>query len=297
MTALLISLATLGLGAPPENPVFRQLVDTGVPVGGDRFVKIAPPTMPDGLDADAQHELIRRIAGPTRQIDTLMRNSIVAPFVLKIGRADAEDGPTPTRTVDVWFVAYGNLDQFVSEDFLDRMVKEAESDQKSKLPLTKGLLSDKQMQQRNLAVVDADDRHQRYCYSTFALFDRVLISATRQIVVTRQEDSVLLASIVDPRFIEDAEYPNRWRSIAWNEYGKHTLGPSHDYVSAGFYAKVTRLEEPAGALLIEHHHVFAEPEGWFHGKNLLRSKLPLVVQDTVRKLRRKLREKKEAASE
>ena len=292
MTALLISLATLGLGAPPENPIFRQLLDTGVPVGDDRFVKIAAPTMADGLDAAAQRELIKRIAGPTRQIDRLMRNSIVAPFVLEIGRADTKDGQTPTRTVDVWFVAYGGLDQFASEEFLDRMVKEAESDQKSKLPLTRGLLSDKEMQQRNLAVADTDDRRQRYCYSTFALFDRVLISATRQVVVTRQKDSVLLASIVDPRFTDDADYPNRWRSIAWDEYGKHTLGPADSYVSAGFYAKVTRLKEPAGALLIEHHHVFAEPQGWFHGKNLLRSKLPLVVQDAVRKLRRKLREKK-----
>ena len=32
--------------------------------------------------------------------------------------------------------------------------------------------------------------------------------------------------------------------------------------------------------------VFAEPTGWFEGANLLRSKLPLVVQNNVRNMRR-----------
>ena len=40
---------------------------------------------------------------------------------------------------------------------------------------------------------------------------------------------------------------------------------------------------------VECHIVFAEPEAWFGGKNLLRSKLPLAVQDEdVRSSRRKL---------
>jgi hypothetical protein len=41
-------------------------------------------------------------------------------------------------------------------------------------------------------------------------------------------------------------------------------------------------------LLIEVHMVFAEPKGWFEGRNLLRSKLPPVMQDSVRKFRRQL---------
>jgi hypothetical protein len=33
---------------------------------------------------------------------------------------------------------------------------------------------------------------------------------------------------------------------------------------------------------------FIEPREWFHGTNLLRSKLPIVAQDIVRKFRRNL---------
>jgi hypothetical protein len=50
--------------------------------------------------------------------------------------------------------------------------------------------------------------------------------------------------------------------------------------------KVTRLAEPVGALFVEQHVVFAEPAGWFDGANLLRPKLPLVIQGKVRAMRR-----------
>ena len=43
-------------------------------------------------------------------------------------------------------------------------------------------------------------------------------------------------------------------------------------------------------MFIEYHVAFIEPEGWFHGTNLLRSKLPIVAQEMVRKFRRNLGE-------
>ena len=290
MTAILVSLAAVGLGASPQNPVLLQLLQEGIPTEADALVKISAPTMTDGLDAAAQGELIARVAGPKRRVADLLRNSVVAPFVLQIGQAPTPEGQTRVRTVDVWFVAYGRLEQFTSEEFLEKLAEISGSDEKSRLPVTKGLLTDQEMRRLNLSWKDTQNHKERYCYSTFALFERVLISATRRVVVTRHPDSVVIAAIVDPRFSHDSDYPNRWRSLKRDELGKYTLGPPQPYVSAGFYAKVTKLEQPPGALFIEHHHVFSEPQGWFQGRNLLRSKLPLVIQDGVRKLRRKLRQ-------
>jgi hypothetical protein len=59
----------------------------------------------------------------------------------------------------------------------------------------------------------------------------------------------------------------------------------------GSYAKATSLKEPAGAILLEYHMVYDEPQGWFNGANVIRTKLPVIVQDSVKKLRRKLAEK------
>ena len=80
----------------------------------------------------------------------------------------------------------------------------------------------------------------------------------------------------------------RREAIERDQLGKTKLGPPTPYAGLGGYIKVTGLHEPAGALLVECHAVFDEPQGWFDGKNLLRSKLPLVVQENVRTFRRKL---------
>jgi hypothetical protein len=72
-----------------------------------------------------------------------------------------------------------------------------------------------------------------------------------------------------------------------DEAGKQKLGQPHPYHAAGGYLKATRLHEPAGAVLVEYHLTFDEPAGWFSGANLLRSKLPIVSQDGVRKFRRR----------
>jgi hypothetical protein len=51
------------------------------------------------------------------------------------------------------------------------------------------------------------------------------------------------------------------------------------------YVKITKLQEPRGALFIEQHVIYQEPAGWFGAPNYLRAKLPPAVQDNVRKMR------------
>jgi hypothetical protein len=41
-------------------------------------------------------------------------------------------------------------------------------------------------------------------------------------------------------------------------------------------------------VFVEYHLVFDELPEWFNGANLLRSKLPIVCQDGVRKFRRRV---------
>ena len=96
---------------------------------------------------------------------------------------------------------------------------------------------------------------------------------------------MLVAGEIDPRFQGDPEFPNQWQSII-KEGGTTKLGPAMPWSGAAFYLKITKLAEPAGALFIEQHVIFAEPMGWFNGANLLRSKLPLAVQINVRSMRK-----------
>ena len=58
------------------------------------------------------------------------------------------------------------------------------------------------------------------------------------------------------------------------------------------YAKISRTELKPRAILVEMHMAFVEPDGWFQGAPILRSKFSVVAQDQVRSLRRELAKKK-----
>jgi len=73
-----------------------------------------------------------------------------------------------------------------------------------------------------------------------------------------------------------------------DEKAEIKLGPAHPFSHAGGYAKITRLKEPADAVFVEFHLAYEEAYGWFDGANLVKQKVPLMVQEKVRTFRRKL---------
>ena len=98
----------------------------------------------------------------------------------------------------------------------------------------------------------------------------------------------MAAGSVDPRFDKDPEYPNQWRPLLRDAQAEIKPGPAHPFSHAGGYAKITRLHEPEGAVFIECHLVYEEDYGWFDGANLVKQKVPVMVQEQVRTFRRKL---------
>jgi len=290
MSLLAVPLFIAALAATPENPIYTQLIEKGLPAreGSEASLKFPQPTMPDGLDAAAQRRVIDQIARPNRRVEDLLRDSIVAPFVLKIEDLPAAEGQDPVRRMDTWYLAYGDLDRFLDEDFFESLV-DMTRERKGRIPSTKTTLAEDALRARGIEVPEQKDREERFLHASSPLFERVLVSATRHVVVTRGDDSVTVAAAIDPRFTGDAQYPNSWRSIEKDRRGTPTFGPVHPYGASGTYIKVTRLHEPTGALFVEHHQIFAEPYGWFEGKGLLRSKLPMAVQENVRRLRRELK--------
>jgi hypothetical protein len=216
----------------------------------------------------------------------LLRESVVAPFVLDIEKEEVPGHDSPARRIDLWFIAYGSLESLKDEAFLKDMAQVAESSGSNQVPSESVFLDPEDLGKRELFV---RDDLEKYFHTSFGLFDRVQISATRRAMITLTDESILVAAKLDPRFLDDEQMPNRWRQVSRDELGQLEYGPSQPYTGAGFYIKVTQLPEPAGALFVEYHQVFDEPTGWFSGANLLRSKLPLIVQDSVRKFRRKLK--------
>jgi hypothetical protein len=120
------------------------------------------------------------------------------------------------------------------------------------------------------------------------LFERVQVSATRFSMLTRGKNSVLAAGKIDPRFDKDVDYPNEWRQLVRDAQANIKPGRAHPFTHAGGYAKITRLKDTADAVFIEFHLIYEEPYGWFDGINLVRQKIPVMVQEKIRTFRRKL---------
>jgi hypothetical protein len=270
------------------NPIYDALVGPGVKLSPQETLQLPKPVFEDGLAPAQQRQVIESLLAQRYDWDTFTRKSIVSPFVLKISEGAAESGPI-VRRVDIYLVAFGSFDLLKSEDYLTKQLNLAAHNDQSETNGQAKMLTVDDLRKRNIAAgTKAGDP--RWVAVTSTLLGKVKISLTTQNIKTEGKDSILIASVADPRFANDAEYPNSWRPLTVDDAGKRQTGPPESYVGLGSYAKATRLAEPVGAIFMEYHVAFVEPQGWFHGTNLLRSKLPIVAQEMVRKFRRNLGE-------
>ncbi len=286
--ALLSAVLSVSPASSSENSVFKELVERGVKTSDGTAFKLPPPILADGLDAARQKAALQKVADVRSPVEELVKKSYYAPVVVKVRTVKSSEGEGPAvRTVDVWFVAHGGWDILTSKDFLESALK-TKDEGKNRVVLKSGILTDREMAARKLSATTKDGYEERFVYTTFWLFERVELSVTRFSALTRGKDFVLAAARLDPRFAEDPDYPNRWQPLLRDERAEIELGPAQPFTAAGGYAKITRLVEPAEAVLVECHLVYEEAYGWFDGANLVRQKAPPMVQEKVKTFRRKL---------
>jgi hypothetical protein len=285
LLSLLLTLAAAS-HCMAENRLYDSLVIQGVTISPQETIKLPKPVLVDGLDATAQRKAIETLMEGRHDWEAFSRKAVVSPFLLRIADNDTAAGEVGRR-VDLYFVAYGSLEKLTSDNYLTKQLNMAAADNNEKDGARAKLVSNEELAKRGLPA-PRQSNDPRWVAVESTLLDKVRISATTQNMKSQSDDSVVIASILDSQFDNDAEYPNSWRSISIDDAGLQQIGSPQSYAGLGSYVKATRLAEPAGALFIEYHVVFAEPQGWFHGANLLRSKLPIVAQDMVRKFRRNM---------
>ncbi len=288
-TLLLVILSTASTIAA-ENPIYNELVEKGVEMSNGELVALPPPIVPDGLDAAGQQAAMKKATDARTTLKDLLKKTPYAPVMVKVRSAQVDpskdDGPM-VRKIDLWFVTYGDWDVMTSKDFLESTLQ-SKDEEANRVVLRAGELTKAELDSRQLTAITTPELEERFLYSTFRMFDRVQVGATRFSALTRDENSILAAGRLDPRFLDDPEYPNEWRPLLRNPQAEIEPGPAHPFAHAGGYAKITRLIEPAGAVWIECHIVFEEPYGWFDGVNLIRQKIPVMVNEKIKVFRRKL---------
>lgn len=272
---------------PVQADLLADLIEQGVKLPSGTAVELPAPIMADGMTAAEQQEALR-VAADKYPLDRFTRDAIVSPFVLEVNSLDDEAGERRGQRVDFYFVAYGKLAAFEEEGLFDELAGAAESESSSQETLKARALTSDELKQRGLTLDATPEVDPNYVMLDVSILDRVQLGGVAFTERAKQPGSVVAALRLDERFAADKEFPNRWQPLLRDAAGRLSLGEAQPYSGLGGYIKVTELTEPAGALFIECHVAFDEPQAWFDGKNLLRSKLPLVVQDNVRSLRRKL---------
>lgn len=275
LAAVLIAPAQPPAKHDDANPLYKSLTAKGLAVGGDTH-KFPAPTMPDGLTAADQTKVVKKLIDGDYDYENFTRDSVVGPNKTTIRDLTVGDKKTTARAVDVWFVVHGDFKLLNDDKFLDKMVGSNKG-----AGGAGGELKAPDLMKRNIAVPKGGN--EGYGFVEFDFLDKVRLKATGHAFWSRGAESVVAAAEIDPRFAKDAQFPNEWRAITKD--GGVKLGDPNVWAGAAMYLKITKLQEPAGALFVEQHVIFDEPAGWFGGENLLRSKLPIAVQKSVRDMR------------
>jgi hypothetical protein len=266
-----------------QNAVYSQVRDQGIQAGG-QAIHLPAPHLLDGQNADAQRAALREVAGSDRAVDDLLRKSITAPYIIKVHDVKASDATI--RAADVWFVVYADLKQI---DFAREAARtDGKEVEVANMWFQTRLLKPAEIRAagREPSAVAAG-QNSWYSHVHARLLDRIDFEVTNHVAASQSADSIVVASRTDPAFANAGQLRSAWKPLS-RAGGSKTEGSSQPYAGGISYAKVTRAVFKPGALLIEMHMAFVEPDGWFRGAPILRSKFSLIAQDQIRSLRREL---------
>jgi hypothetical protein len=284
--AFFVSLVMLGGAACAETPLLDQLTEKGISLAGGQVLKAAPVTLADGLSAAEQRAAIEKVAAKKNySFERFTKDSSVAPFVLEMASIKNAAGQRTGQTADLWFIAYGSIAALKDQKLLDELSEGKGSDNPN---MEMRELTAEELKARGIVIKPRPEASEAYQYFNMPLLDRVQLEGVSRAIKTETDESVLITSVLIEGKADDAQLGTVWRPLQRDDLGRLKPGDPSAYSAYGGYAKITQLKEPAGALFIELHVVFEEPQGWFRGANLLRSKMPISLQDSIRKFRPKL---------
>ncbi len=287
---LILAAASSILFVPPQQPeaalepahqrnqVYKEVLREGLKAGGTT-VSLPSPTFRDELDEAGRRAALLEVCGSEQALTNFLRDSVTAPHVLKVSDAKTED--STIRSVDLWFVVRADLSKLDPLKFIGQADEKAV--EVGNMRFEQRLLTADDLKPRNRTAQLEGDAPHWFVELKGRLLDRIAFQAVDEAMATRADDSMVVAARVDPAFNSPGDVTNQWKNL-------RDGGPANPYQGGASYAKISRLKlkEADDALIVEVHAAFDEPNGWFQGAPILRSKFSPVVQDQVRRLRREL---------
>lgn len=271
------AFAAMTANGKAEN-LQRRITTDGIKFANRQRVRLPPPALTASMDSDSQRRALDGIAGGIGW-KRFSRDSYVAPIEIDLQYVKDDEGQRVGHLVYVAFVAYCDINTLGDQDRIEEIFGSTTVDPKTDQYSAEELKAEQLAQWR----IEGDGNDTKYAAVRLPLLDRILVRGVIASQRDEGEDELTISWIMDPKFNPTtASRPtNRWSKLDTNET------ESYAYQGAGGYMHVTKLNETKGACLVEATMVIHEPTEWFRGSNLLRSKLPLMIQESVRKFRRR----------
>lgn len=285
-TLILLAAAAVPAAEPAKshdaNEIFRTLLEEGVQVTDKGKVKLPAPTLPDGQDEAGWKAAVSKIIDENKtSLDEMTANRPTAPFEHKVTVEESGDPAMGCRLVNFWYFAHGDIEKVMREAFRKNMLR-----------LTQGKydfkdLSPADLAKRKIALGGKPGVEDEYITRrVFGLFDKIELAETNRVMVSRTKDSIIVATILDRRFLTDPEFPCQWKPLTLNEDGSLTPGEPRPFTGVGYYIKITKVAD--GMMFVEAHFLIVEPKECFPNPAIVQSKLPILLQTEVRRFRREL---------
>ena len=182
--------------AHAQNSVYREVLDQGLEIAGQK-IELPRPRLVDGQELAAQRAAVREVAGSDRAFEDLLRDSVTAPYIIKV--RDVKATGATIRIADVWFVVYADLKQ------VDFGQEAARTDKKevevANMWFQTRLLTDDAVQSIGLKLPAAEPGQNKwYSHVHARLLDRIDFEVTNQVMATQTAESIVIASRTDPAF-------------------------------------------------------------------------------------------------
>ena len=279
MMPVVLCLALTAPAADPK-PLLAELTTTGLAIpGGGRF-QMPAPAMKSGLTEAQKLAVVDKYANEYPRGVFLRRDS-AAPHVWKIDSILGKDDKRRGHRLDLFFVAYGKVENLEKQDLLGALMGTNRKDRKGPI-----FLSDKDLSARKISPATIQGVEEKFVVLDLELIEKIQLAGVVRSQKTTDDGATVSVMVLDDRFAEDKEFPNRWRAIKEQRGERVGLGPPLPYSGFGGYVKSTPVK--GDMMFFELHFAFAEPHDWFDGRNLLASKLPLALGSNVKTTRLKL---------
>ncbi|HEU5115760.1 MAG TPA: hypothetical protein VFT74_03715 [Isosphaeraceae bacterium] len=282
MIIVWMSCVLLGLGpqdvGQAANEVFGGLVGPGLRLS-EQEIRFPEPSIRDGQADSQQRTALEEVCGSSARADDLLRDSVYAPFVLKLEDRDGKNGDV-VRVAHLWFAIRADFAKLDPEQFTPG---EADPVEAANMRFGGKVVDEKELKAQGIELPKHETGQEQvwYVHSTGDLLDRIHVEKTTKVEATRSDESLLVAAMPAKEFGIEGPAPSFWKNTKEG-------GSVQAYDGGGGYVKVTRYKPIPGVLIVEAHLAFLEPEGWFQGRPILRSKIGIVTQDQIRDLRRSL---------